>query len=263
MLLRSLTKHVRDQNWFAVGLDFFIVVVGILIAFQITNWSEARSERQLESDYMALLVRDLKAIEVTVKEQISKEQEVVENAKIALKVINNRRTGLDTLDLGHSLISSFGRRTLILDSPVFSEMKSAGRLTLIQDPTLRNRIITYFDGLNRVERIVENNNEFFAEPYTAFLRDSGLGFVVLPEQICASSNVNDACQSSRLVSSVFGSEQTHAATEVFDVAAEDPLWANMRSHVVWRALAAHAGIEQSYQVLNDTKSLLELVEDAQ
>ena len=42
MLLRSITKHVRDQNWFAVFLDFFIVVAGILIAFQITNWNERR-----------------------------------------------------------------------------------------------------------------------------------------------------------------------------------------------------------------------------
>ena len=44
MLLRSLTKHVREQNWFAVALDFLIVVAGILIAFQITNWSEEQSE---------------------------------------------------------------------------------------------------------------------------------------------------------------------------------------------------------------------------
>ena len=35
MRLRSLTKHIRDQNWFAVALDFFIVVVGILIAFNL------------------------------------------------------------------------------------------------------------------------------------------------------------------------------------------------------------------------------------
>lgn len=45
MLLRRLTKHVKDQNWFAVALDFLIVLAGILIAFQITNWSEERSER--------------------------------------------------------------------------------------------------------------------------------------------------------------------------------------------------------------------------
>ena len=51
MILRRVTKHVKDQNWFAVCLDFFIVVVGILLAFQITNWSEARGERHREPDY--------------------------------------------------------------------------------------------------------------------------------------------------------------------------------------------------------------------
>lgn len=45
MILRRITKHVKDQNWFAVVLDFLIVVVGILIAFQITNWSEARGDK--------------------------------------------------------------------------------------------------------------------------------------------------------------------------------------------------------------------------
>ena len=48
MRLRSLTKHIREQNWLAVALDFFIVVVGILIAFQITNWNEAREQRLSE-----------------------------------------------------------------------------------------------------------------------------------------------------------------------------------------------------------------------
>lgn len=43
MILRRITQHAKDQNWFAVGLDFFIVVIGILIAFQITNWNENNS----------------------------------------------------------------------------------------------------------------------------------------------------------------------------------------------------------------------------
>lgn len=59
MLLRSLTKHVKDQNWFAVALDFFIVVVGILIALQITNWNEARGDAQLEAEFMRNLSVDL------------------------------------------------------------------------------------------------------------------------------------------------------------------------------------------------------------
>jgi endonuclease III-like uncharacterized protein len=51
MILRSLTKHIKDQNWFAVGLDFVIVVTGILIAFQITNWSESRKNNELEEKH--------------------------------------------------------------------------------------------------------------------------------------------------------------------------------------------------------------------
>ena len=59
MLLRRITKHVKDQNWFAVGLDFLIVVFGILIAFQITNWSEARKEDTLERQYLERLRNDI------------------------------------------------------------------------------------------------------------------------------------------------------------------------------------------------------------
>jgi len=53
MRLRSLTKHVKDQNWFAVALDFFIVVAGILIAFQITEWNEARKVKLVIAAFRA------------------------------------------------------------------------------------------------------------------------------------------------------------------------------------------------------------------
>lgn len=59
MLLRSLTKHVKDQNWFAVFLDFFIVVAGILIAFQITNWSERRGDARQKAEFMRSVADDL------------------------------------------------------------------------------------------------------------------------------------------------------------------------------------------------------------
>lgn len=59
MLLRSISKHVREQNWFAVVLDFLIVVVGILIAFQITEWNEERSSREDESELLHRLHSDI------------------------------------------------------------------------------------------------------------------------------------------------------------------------------------------------------------
>ena len=47
MILRSVTKHIKDQNWFAVGLDFLIVVVGVFIGIQVANWNEEQQQQQL------------------------------------------------------------------------------------------------------------------------------------------------------------------------------------------------------------------------
>ena len=46
MLLRRITQHVKDQNWFAVLIDFAIVVFGVFIGIQVANWNAAR---ELES----------------------------------------------------------------------------------------------------------------------------------------------------------------------------------------------------------------------
>lgn len=46
MLLRRITKHVKDQNWFAVLIDFFIVVLGVFIGMQVANWNDARASKQ-------------------------------------------------------------------------------------------------------------------------------------------------------------------------------------------------------------------------
>ena len=42
MILRRITQHVKEQNWFAVVLDFIIVVLGIWVALKAGEWAEAR-----------------------------------------------------------------------------------------------------------------------------------------------------------------------------------------------------------------------------
>ena len=45
MILRRFTKHVIDQNWFAVGLDIIVVVVGIFLGMQVTEWNDDRKTK--------------------------------------------------------------------------------------------------------------------------------------------------------------------------------------------------------------------------
>lgn len=60
MILRRVTKHVRDQNWFAVGIDFLIVVTGVFIGIQVANWNAERLERVIERDTLIRLYADIR-----------------------------------------------------------------------------------------------------------------------------------------------------------------------------------------------------------
>ena len=45
MILARLSRAVREQNWFAVVLEFVIVIAGVVIGFQVTAWNAERAER--------------------------------------------------------------------------------------------------------------------------------------------------------------------------------------------------------------------------
>ena len=40
MILRRFTQHIKEQNGFAVGLDIIVVVVGIFLGMQVTEWND-------------------------------------------------------------------------------------------------------------------------------------------------------------------------------------------------------------------------------
>jgi len=60
MLLRRLMIHVSDQNWFAVGIDFVIVVVGVFIGIQVANWNQERQAKDRRAKVTQALITDLK-----------------------------------------------------------------------------------------------------------------------------------------------------------------------------------------------------------
>ncbi|MEX0644256.1 MAG: DUF6090 family protein [Parvularculaceae bacterium] len=60
MILRRITEHVKAQNWFAVAIDFVIVVVGVFVGLQVSNWNAARADRSREAGYLAGLAQDIR-----------------------------------------------------------------------------------------------------------------------------------------------------------------------------------------------------------
>jgi hypothetical protein len=45
VILRRTSEHVREQNGFAVRIDFPIVLVGVFIGIRVMNWHGVRIDR--------------------------------------------------------------------------------------------------------------------------------------------------------------------------------------------------------------------------
>ena len=46
MILRRLVAHLKDQHWTGVFIELAIVVLGVFLGMQVSNWNEARIERE-------------------------------------------------------------------------------------------------------------------------------------------------------------------------------------------------------------------------
>lgn len=61
MMLRHLLKRVRQQDWAAVAIEIGLVVVGVFLGLQVSNWNDARKERALEATYLARIAQDVRS----------------------------------------------------------------------------------------------------------------------------------------------------------------------------------------------------------
>ena len=257
MLLRRITQHVKDQNWFAVALDFIIVIAGILIAFQITNWNEARLDRETEVTYLELLQRDLRTTVAEVENQIAHEKFQVKLANDAVPIIAEPPSQLRQKKLGMIMIRLTGRRTLRVNSPTFEDLQSSGRLGLISDPELRSAILRYFFGAERLEAVIDKNNAHFVdENFHRFIDDMSIGQWLWDEDVMGSAPPG-------FVTRILDQQKTRIDPGLQSVGgdrlmmpSDDPIWDIVKMHLGKRAMIAHAN-ETVAEALRDETAALE------
>jgi len=176
MILRRIMDHVKAQNWTAIALDFVIVVSGVFIGIQVSNWNEARVNHKTERAYLELLRRDLQSTMADVEEQAAFEKFQAETANSIWRLIEETPSEERHQKLGMLFSQLSARRTLKIDSPTFLDLQSSGKLGLISDPALRNDIVRYFFRIRRWESVIEKNNANFVDrSFNDYVASLGVG----------------------------------------------------------------------------------------
>jgi hypothetical protein len=75
-ILTRLSKSVREQNWFAVFLEFLIVVIGVAVGFQLTQGYDRARSAAREASYLTGIATDFSIYQRLLICRIEAEQEI-------------------------------------------------------------------------------------------------------------------------------------------------------------------------------------------
>ncbi|MEE4330606.1 MAG: hypothetical protein V2J10_07045 [Wenzhouxiangella sp.] len=166
MLLRRVIEHVKTQNWTAVALDFLIVVVGVFIGIQVSNWNEVRSERVAAVSFEQRLGDDL-------RNQIKEYDAMIDYYESVRGSASRTLQRLDAgpvLDDEGFLIDAYRATQYIALIPLrstYDELKASGGLRLI-DPVLLRAVSGTFE----INEVGERSARFLDAPYRLNFRQS-------------------------------------------------------------------------------------------
>ncbi|WDI32184.1 hypothetical protein PUV54_03130 [Hyphococcus flavus] len=157
MLLRRVIEHVKTQNWTAVALDFVIVVVGVFIGIQVSNWNDARGERQRETQILGDIATDIAA-------DIEGYDIAIDGALVRIATMNY----------------------------IFENTPSAALSALMPDTEQVELHLSWSSDMEESVRLGSQNNEFNFEEYAAAAKESLWSSAVIVGNVERSATASDA-----------------------------------------------------------------------
>lgn len=145
MILRRVIQHVRKQEWTAIGIDFVIVVVGVFVGIQVSNWNAARADQARAQAYLARIHVNLEADLLSIQRRETLWRQVIAYGKGAIRYAE---TGELVEGSAWKTVLAFYQASQlwqwVTSDSTYQEMRSGGELGLIRDQHLRDALSQYY-----------------------------------------------------------------------------------------------------------------------
>lgn len=166
MVIRHIREHAARHNWFVVGIDLAIVVVGVFLGTQANNWNEGRIERAKGHSYRQRLMADLQANKSDYAARQRYATTIRAHALAALEAFDRQPGAGD----GQFLIDLYQasrvnpRRT---QRSTYDEIVSVAALETVGDEALRRSLMNFYTGVATTSVAFDN-----VPPYREHLRSA-------------------------------------------------------------------------------------------
>jgi hypothetical protein len=153
MLLRRVIQHVSAQNWTTVAIDFAIVVIGVFIGIQVSNWNSRAAESRLTERQLEALTEEL----VENRSRLTQFQDLLLER---VEAVNEIRSSLQRFPAAVELPELDKMLLLAVSVPeyrpeliAFQELGASGGLRKLAGTKLRAQISAWESGVRRIARL--------------------------------------------------------------------------------------------------------------
>ncbi len=144
MILSRIRKALKDQNWLSIGIEFVIVVAGVMLAFQVTQWSADRAEaerRALALDRLQEEVETSTGI-LDVFLNVYAERNT-DRTEIIERLLAADFEGMDEEAMKDALVSTSLFPAFSPPQGVYTEITSSGMVSSLGDARFRDALGRY------------------------------------------------------------------------------------------------------------------------
>lgn len=141
MILRRITEHARAQNWFAVAIEFIIVVVGVFVGLQAQDWSTGRAEQKAERAAIERLIVEYKSNLELLNADIEKSRKTLVASERLLAMISpDPPAVIADKALAQTILGCLTNPKFVPTLGTTTSLVASGDLRLIGDPEIQRRL---------------------------------------------------------------------------------------------------------------------------
>ena len=144
MMLRRLTQSLKEQNWTAITVEFVLLVLGVFLGIQVSNWNAEREDRLKGEVFTQRLKTDLRGEDWAYQFALAYNGEVLANANRAVEALEGK-TPLSDEALLVAAYRATQYRQRNRRGSTYDELISTGNIGLIRDRTLRDTAMRLYN----------------------------------------------------------------------------------------------------------------------
>ncbi|MEL6538831.1 MAG: hypothetical protein AAFQ98_25670, partial [Bacteroidota bacterium] len=157
----------RKIDWLNHSLEFLVVLIGILIAFQLNKYGDSKNQDRLIDNHLAQIGLECEENREKISQAIAQINSQISTCDDLLGEISSTK---NPLTIRNYAIQLLDLRGVDINETAFEVLVQSGDIRFLKDYEAKSKIIALYGGFEKIERIDQSNQNLYDQHYYPYLK---------------------------------------------------------------------------------------------